>query len=323
MRISILQAALVSFLAHVVVVLFVLKVGQMSEKVQKVRYEISKVDLISISYHDAFLSSAPILRHNFTDVLFEKPLEINDRLNGHPNADLFKSYKVNFKRMSPQISTILEAQKPPELGFIFNNDRVNYPLIDLNYEISEKLSKSGNHSLINYSKSGIFGVVETKSSDLFRKPQKLSIGANTNLKETNTNLTTFFQQNEGLVKPDRNDQIGIKSSKRVTSEGKLKKLNSSHAELKEWSILLQREIRNKLRYPLSARIERLQGVVLVKVKISRLGEIQKVRLLVSSGHSTLDQAAIAAVLTTANIPKAPRPLNKKFYTFRLPIRFEI
>ncbi|MCZ7683839.1 MAG: energy transducer TonB [Sandaracinaceae bacterium] len=68
---------------------------------------------------------------------------------------------------------------------------------------------------------------------------------------------------------------------------------------------LSRFLDGRIDYPLAARREHLEGVVVLRVRLSRDGRILGVRLSQSSGHPMLDQAAQASVSGLGSMPAPP------------------
>ena len=75
-------------------------------------------------------------------------------------------------------------------------------------------------------------------------------------------------------------------------------------------------------YPPIAIQRRLEGVVLLRIQISHSGRVQQVKLIKSSGHAVLDQAAIDAVGRWHGKP-AKRWGRAIESVERLPIRFRL
>lgn len=75
-------------------------------------------------------------------------------------------------------------------------------------------------------------------------------------------------------------------------------------------------------YPLEAVRRRLEGVVLLQLKITKTGKVEDVNLIKSSGHQILDEAAVNAVATWQGQPakRWGRPVES---IERLPIRFRL
>ena len=75
-------------------------------------------------------------------------------------------------------------------------------------------------------------------------------------------------------------------------------------------------------YPSQAVRQKLQGVVMLRLSVSKTGNVEKVEVVESSGHSILDQAAISAVGKWKGKP-ASRWGRATASTEILPIRFRI
>ena len=93
--------------------------------------------------------------------------------------------------------------------------------------------------------------------------------------------------------------------------------------LKEWGNLILVVINSKLKYPKIALNKNISGQVLVRLKISTKGNLKTIKILKSSGFSILDNEVLRAIKTTNYFPSAPKPLDSKNYTFKLPVKFEL
>jgi TonB family protein len=79
----------------------------------------------------------------------------------------------------------------------------------------------------------------------------------------------------------------------------------------------------KRSYPRSARRLGLEGTVLVEMVINGKGEILTVKLIQSSGHELLDQAAIAQVQKIGKVPSAPKEIRRGSMTFHIPFAYSL
>lgn len=62
-------------------------------------------------------------------------------------------------------------------------------------------------------------------------------------------------------------------------------------------------------YPMLAQVRGEQGELLLRFTIARTGNVERVALLRSSGHSLLDEAAVSAVRKASPFPPIPVRLN--------------
>ncbi|MGF1468278.1 MAG: energy transducer TonB [Sandaracinaceae bacterium] len=72
---------------------------------------------------------------------------------------------------------------------------------------------------------------------------------------------------------------------------------------------LRSYVGERLTYPLAAQREHLEGVVVLRVRLSHQGEILAVRLSRSSGHAVLDRSAVATLQGMGRVPPPPPQLN--------------
>ncbi|TDE38291.1 energy transducer TonB family protein [Antarcticimicrobium sediminis] len=85
-----------------------------------------------------------------------------------------------------------------------------------------------------------------------------------------------------------------------------------------WGAQITNRIERTKRAP---RGLRKGGRVVLRLQVSRAGQLQSVSVRQSSGNAELDAAAIRAVRRAKRFPAAPEGLNKPFYSFSLPVRF--
>ena len=97
------------------------------------------------------------------------------------------------------------------------------------------------------------------------------------------------------------------------SKAKLNDLKSG------WGATIRSRIERRKSYPSAAR--GASGSVTVRLTVSRLGQLASVSVAQSSGHPSLDQAAVRAVTAAGKFPAAPKGLTEASYSFTLPITF--
>jgi periplasmic protein TonB len=84
----------------------------------------------------------------------------------------------------------------------------------------------------------------------------------------------------------------------------------------------RRRVQESLEYPLSARRRGLSGTVELEVLLESSGRVRAVRLISSSSHPVLDDAALRAVQGLAAEP-FPARLPRRPLRIRLPLTFEL
>jgi protein TonB len=85
--------------------------------------------------------------------------------------------------------------------------------------------------------------------------------------------------------------------------------------------LLQR-LETFKQYPATARLQRLEGRVVVRIVIREDGHIASAIIAKSSGHSVLDQAALETIRQASPIPLS-QPLEKSFVTMHIPLGYSL
>ena len=83
-----------------------------------------------------------------------------------------------------------------------------------------------------------------------------------------------------------------------------------------------RRVEELKRYPASARVDRAEGKVVVKAVINEDGSIGEVEVFQSSGHPSLDKAAIETLRQAAPF-HLPRPLGQPRMTIKIPMSYRL
>ncbi|MBX3276334.1 MAG: energy transducer TonB, partial [Sandaracinaceae bacterium] len=87
---------------------------------------------------------------------------------------------------------------------------------------------------------------------------------------------------------------------------------------------LSGSLTGRVGYPLVARREHLEGVVVLHLRVAADGRVLSVRMARSSGHGVLDDAALASVTSVASLPAPPEGVPwDDGRELPVPIRFEI
>ena len=85
---------------------------------------------------------------------------------------------------------------------------------------------------------------------------------------------------------------------------------------------IMRRMEELKRYPAEARLERAEGKVVLKAVIRSDGSIGGIELFQSSGHESLDRAAVE-LLELAGPLHLPRPLEKSQMTVKIPMSYRL
>lgn len=75
-------------------------------------------------------------------------------------------------------------------------------------------------------------------------------------------------------------------------------------------------------YPMDARLKHVEGRVIVRIVIQEDGQIASATIANSSGHDSLDQAAIETIRKTSPITLS-QPLEKSQVTIQIPINYQL
>ncbi|UWQ64948.1 TonB family protein (plasmid) [Leisingera caerulea] len=85
-----------------------------------------------------------------------------------------------------------------------------------------------------------------------------------------------------------------------------------------WGAKIRARIERRKRYPSGASGS---GVAVVRITVSRSGQLLNSRIAKSSGSAVFDQAALQAVARAGKFPSAPKKLSLSQLTFNLPMSF--
>lgn len=91
--------------------------------------------------------------------------------------------------------------------------------------------------------------------------------------------------------------------------------------MKQWSGQMQRRLQRNLVYPRKARSQRIEGRVVLRIRVSSTGAIGSVKIVRGSGHAILDRSAQDTLARTGSLPAAPKGIAPGNYTFDLPVSF--
>lgn len=85
-----------------------------------------------------------------------------------------------------------------------------------------------------------------------------------------------------------------------------------------WGAKIRSRIARRMRYPSGASGS---GRVVVRISVSRTGQLLNYRIAKSSRNAVFDQAALKAVARAGKFPAAPKKLTLSQFTFDVPIGF--
>jgi protein TonB len=93
----------------------------------------------------------------------------------------------------------------------------------------------------------------------------------------------------------------------------------------EWATLVSQAINKRAsrEYPRSALRARLEGSVLLNVRVGTQGRLEAVDVARSSGHPQLDEAALAAARAVVEVPAPPEAIHRYLKPFPVPVNYVI
>lgn len=89
-----------------------------------------------------------------------------------------------------------------------------------------------------------------------------------------------------------------------------------HADLRE-------ALARHFYYPLMARRKGLEGEVKVSLRIEPGGELTRIHVQQSSGHTVLDEAAVTTLLRVGRLPQAVPWLGGAYFDLILPVQYRL
>ncbi|MFO0705960.1 MAG: energy transducer TonB [Nitrospira sp.] len=107
---------------------------------------------------------------------------------------------------------------------------------------------------------------------------------------------------------------------RVSTPGPIER--ELHADYGWLSSALRERIEQLKRYPIFAKVRRLEGRVVVEAEVHETGEIVSLHVAESSGHPRLDEEAIRVVRQSSPLPLRHQ-LGQPSVTIRVPITYKL
>lgn len=132
------------------------------------------------------------------------------------------------------------------------------------------------------------------------------------------------------VVPERSAAVAGTAAKDVQSTGPASRTPALDAAaggldadgLRQYRLALAREARRFKRYPEGARLEGAAGTAEVRIELDA-GRAPMLRLVRSSGHSALDNAALEMLRQAAPRTALPETLSRRSFAISLPVVFDL
>ena len=93
--------------------------------------------------------------------------------------------------------------------------------------------------------------------------------------------------------------------------------------LDAYAAALRASVADRLEYPVAAERQGLEGLVVVVIAVDPHGTLVAAHVETSSGHASLDAAALRAVRAAAPWPALPRGASPGTVEFTVPVRFAL
>ena len=133
---------------------------------------------------------------------------------------------------------------------------------------------------------------------------------------------------KAIANTETNDKKAVKatattSSIKASGSQKDASTGGKKGNSRSYFALLMARLNEFKRYPVSAKKDKLQGVVSVLFSINKQGVITSHSIKKSSGHSLLDQAALDIFNKASPLPPIPEFMQRDSLTLVLPIDFSL
>jgi len=86
---------------------------------------------------------------------------------------------------------------------------------------------------------------------------------------------------------------------------------------------LRSTIQKQRSYPLQSRRRHEQGIVIVKFRVDKRGNVSHIQVKESSGYKRLDTAATVAIQAVGRFKPFPSVIGEMYRDFELPVRFSL
>ena len=98
---------------------------------------------------------------------------------------------------------------------------------------------------------------------------------------------------------------------------------SSKVLIRQYYGTLSSYLRRNYDYPRRARLASIEGTVLVEIVVDKDGNVIRHRIVRSSGHEILDNAALSSIADVRNVPRPPDGLPWTKRAIRVPFRYSL
>jgi periplasmic protein TonB len=145
------------------------------------------------------------------------------------------------------------------------------------------------------------------------------------IKESSTSVVALAQETANPLEVSPPAEVVKADQPEVAPLVKRARLTRSQLRglMKGYYQSLNTLMRRSRAYPRSARRQRIEGTVLVEMKVGASGEIISVKVARSSGHSVLDKAALSSVQQMKHLPSPPQELNWRARVVRIPFEYRL
>lgn len=118
---------------------------------------------------------------------------------------------------------------------------------------------------------------------------------------------------------ERKHEVGHQSAASAVPSG----ATATGANAASWKSALMGKLLRSRHYPAAARADREQGVVVVSFTIDRGGRVLSSHVVQGSGHTLLDEEALATLQRANPLPAPPEGLGGGRISLTVPLRFNV
>lgn len=104
---------------------------------------------------------------------------------------------------------------------------------------------------------------------------------------------------------------------------KTEEVSGEYVNSNSYLEMVKLKIERQKKYPDIARTRQIEGRVTIRFVITPEGNIKGLKIVKTSGHNHLDQAALTAVKLSAPFPKPPKQFFKGEITLAITVVFEL